>query len=210
MSILETSLEEVVREPKSKSLLSAIGGPQFLAAQFFTMLATIAGVYLAGYISFQRTLEYDRYVKAQQRLDMLTAMHAELQQNITRIRTFNGQLAEAENKGNYVLESNWPQLRLFVWEASGRSPSAFDIPPEILTNFQAFYNDLHGLLNNPTTREAFRHLNSLLASDRRIYKQNSGAQLEFAEASISPALEKAIAGANRIVQKYAVPAGAPN
>src|ERR1700676_1275204 len=65
--------KEVVREPKFEGILKAIGGPQFLAAQFFTILATILGVYLAGYVGFQRTLEYDRFVKAQQQSDLLTA-----------------------------------------------------------------------------------------------------------------------------------------
>src|SRR6516164_7799428 len=99
MSVLETSLEEVVPAPKTKSLLSAIGGPQFLAAQFFTILATIAGVYLAGYVGFQRNLEYDRYVKAQQRSGLLTAIHGELKENIASIRTFNEELFVTVNKG---------------------------------------------------------------------------------------------------------------
>jgi hypothetical protein len=87
---LETdSLEEVILEPKHVSFLKAIGGPQFLAAQFFIILATILGVYLAGYVGFQRTLEYDRFVKAQQRSDLLVAMHEELKQNVARLRNFN-------------------------------------------------------------------------------------------------------------------------
>jgi hypothetical protein len=118
---------EVVLEPKHVSFLKAIGGPQFLAAQFFTILATILGVYLAGYVGFQRTLEYDRFVKAQQRSDLLLAMHEELKQNVARLRKFNERLPA--DVGNGVHDADWPHLRLFVWQAAGRSVSALDIPP---------------------------------------------------------------------------------
>src|SRR5258708_811498 len=83
------TLEEVIREPKSAGFLEAIGGSRFLAAQFFTVLGTIFGVFLAGYVGFQRNLEYDRFVKAQQRSDLVMAMHEELKQNVDRLRKFN-------------------------------------------------------------------------------------------------------------------------
>jgi hypothetical protein len=89
------SLEEIVHQPKERGFMKAIGGPQFLAAQIFTILATILGVYLAGYVSFQRTLEYDRYQKAQQRLDLLTATQEKLKQNITFLKKFDEQLVAA-------------------------------------------------------------------------------------------------------------------
>jgi hypothetical protein len=128
------SLEETVREPKAGGFLFAIGGPQFLAAQIFTVLATILGVYLAGYVGFQRTLEYDRFVKAQQRSDLLTAAQEELKQNIARLHKFNERLpAEV---GTAVTSSDWPRLRLFVWQAAGRSASVFDVPPQILTDLR--------------------------------------------------------------------------
>ena len=85
-------LEEAGREPRAVGLLSGIGGPQFLAAQFFTVLATILGGYLAGYEGFQRNLEYDRFVSAMQKSDLLTSTHEELKQNIARLRKFSERL----------------------------------------------------------------------------------------------------------------------
>jgi hypothetical protein len=199
-SIQTGSLEEIVRQPKGKGILSAIGGPEFIAAQIFTILATVLGVYLAGYVGFQRTLEYDRYQKAQQRSDLLTATQAELKQNIVRLQKFNERLP-AET-GTAVIE--WPHLRLFVWQAAGRSSSAFDVPPQILTDLQSLYEDLGEMLTNAEARENFRHLTTSNTYDRTKYKERLGTQLKFAETSILPALDKAIGSSEELVKKYAI------
>src|SRR5215475_9152422 len=113
MASIETgNMEEIVRLQRGRSFINAVGGPQFFLGQIFTILATILGVYLAGYVGFQRTLEYDRFVKAQARSDLLTATQEELKQNIASLQKFNEQLP-AES-GNGV--SRWPHLRLFVWQ----------------------------------------------------------------------------------------------
>jgi hypothetical protein len=197
--IERAGLEEIVRQPKGRHLFSAIGGPQFIAAQFFTILATILGVYLAGYVGFQRTLEYDRFVKAQQRSDLLTATQAELKQNILRLQKFTEGLPA--DVGTNVYE--WPRLRLFVWQAAGRSSSAFDVPPQILTDLQALYEDLGEALASTGAREAFRHLSTSNAFERKQYKEHMSAQLKFAETSILPALDTAIGASEQLLKKYA-------
>jgi hypothetical protein len=200
MARIETApMEEIVRQPKGKSLMKSIGGPQFFVGQIFTILATILGVYLAGYVGFQRTLEYDRYQKAQQRSDLLTATQEELKQNVARLQKFNERLpAEV---GNSVTE--WPHLRLFVWQAAGRSSSAFDVPPQILTDLQALYEDLGEMLTNNEARENFRHLTGSNVYDRTKYKERLNAQLKFAETSILPALGRAISSSEQLLKKYA-------
>jgi hypothetical protein len=195
------SMEEAVREPRPASLLSRIGGSQFLAAQIFTILATILGVYLAGYVGFQRTLEYDRFVKAQQRSDLLTATREELEQNIARLRKFNERLPAEVGTG--LTNTDWPRLRLFVWQAVGRSSSAFDVPPQILTDMQGVYEDVGDMLNDPEARQAFRSLTTSNTYFRTQFKERLNAQLKFAETSIIPALEKTAAVAERLVSKYA-------
>jgi hypothetical protein len=200
MARVETaSLDEVAREPKG-GVLSAIGGPQFLVAQLFTILATILGVYLAGYVGFQRTLEYDRFVKAQQRSDLLSATHEELKQNVARLRKFNERLPA--NVGNSVIDSEWPRLRQFVWQAAGRSSSAFDIPPQILTDLQAVYGDIDEMLRDSSVRDAFRHLSTSNVYDRTQFKDRLKTQLDFAEAAILPALDKTVAASERLLKKY--------
>ena len=175
-------------------------GLEFFAGQIFTILASVVGVYLAGYVSFQRTLEYDRLTKAQQKSDLLTAAREELKQNVIRLRKFNDRLpAEV---GNSVINSEWPQLRLFVWQAAGRSSSAFDIPPQILVDMQAFYGDIELMLNDGEARGNFRSLSQSNVYDRTRFKERFVAQLKLADTSIVPALDSEISAAEQLTKKY--------
>ena len=45
----------VAARAAEEGFLSEIGGAKFLAGQFFTILASVVGVYFASYVSFQRT-----------------------------------------------------------------------------------------------------------------------------------------------------------
>ena len=197
------SLDEAGRKPTTTGLLTAIGGPQFLAAQFFTILATVLGVYLAGYEGFQRTLEYDRYVNAKQSADLMTATHDELKQNIARLKKFNERLpAEV---GSSVFNSDWPRLRLFVWQAAGRSSTAFNMPPSILTGLQGFYEDVGDMLNDTSAHEDFQHLTTSNIYDRTEFKKRLTVQLTTAETAILPTLEKTVAESEELVKKYSAP-----
>src|SRR5215469_4020260 len=109
------TLEEVRREEASRQSRGIGRGLEFLVGQIFAILATVVGVYLAGYVGFQRNLEYDRYQKAQQKSDLLTATEEELKQNVARLRKFNDRLPA--DVGTGLTTSEWPRLRLFVWEA---------------------------------------------------------------------------------------------
>jgi hypothetical protein len=173
---------------------------QFLTGQFFTIVGSVVGVYLAGYVSFRRTLEHDRLVKAQQKSDLLTAVREELKQNAVRLRKFNERLPA--DVGTGVIGSEWPRLRLFVWQAAGRSSSALDIPPQILADMQAFYGDLELMLSDAEAHQNFRSLTQSNVFDRTRFKEHLTAQLKFAEASIVTALDSAIAVSARLIKKY--------
>jgi hypothetical protein len=201
--IESAGLKEVVREPKP-GFFRRIGGPQFFVAQIFTMLATVFGVYLAAYVGFQRTLEYDRFTKAQQRSDLITATREELKQNVARLHKLNERLPA--DVGTGVTE--WPRLRLFVWQAVGRSSSAFDVPPQILTDLQALYEDLGDMLTDAEARQSFRSLSGSNVYFRGQYKERLSAELRLAETSIIPALDRTAAEAEKLVERYADPARA--
>jgi cell division protein FtsB len=175
-------------------------GLEFFAGQIFTILASVVGVYLAGYVSFQRTLEYDRLTKAQQKSDLLTAAREELKQNVVRLQKFNERLPA--DVGTGVVNSEWPQLRLFVWQAAGRSSSAFDIPPQILIDMQAFYGDVELMLNDGEAHQNFRSLSQSNSYERNQFKQRLVTQLKLADTSIVPALNNEIGAAEQLTKKY--------
>ena len=173
---------------------------QFLAGQFLTILGSVVGIYLAAYVSFKRALERDHLAKAQQKSDLLTAVREELKQNVDRLDKFNERLPA--NVGNGVTLSEWPHLRLFVWQAAGRSSSAFDIPPRILADMQALYGDLDLMLSDTEAHQNFRSLTQSNISDRTRFKERLTAQLNFAKTSIVPALENDIAASEWLIKRY--------
>jgi hypothetical protein len=189
MARIDTSgLDGAARAPKP-SFLTAIGGPQFVAAQIFTILATVLGVYLAGYVGYQRTLQYDQFTKAQQRADLLQSLDAELKHNATRLRDFVGRM-EKTSEGNPVY-GDWPRLRLYLWQAAAQTQTVFDAPPQTLAEMQAFYEDVGELLSDKQAQEMFRHLTTSNEADRRYLTERLDGYVKTAETALMPGLERA-------------------
>ena len=189
MKLGTASLDEAVNIPQRGGFFSKIGGPQFLIAQIFTILATVIGVYLAGYVGYQRTLQYDQYVKAQQRADLLEAMHAELQHNTDRLREFVGLMQKTMD--GVSIYQQWPRLRLFVWRAAGQTTSAFDAPPQTLADMQALYEDVGEMLSNSEAQKMFRSLTTSNQADRKYLTEQLEAYVKTAETKLLPSLEQA-------------------
>jgi hypothetical protein len=184
-------------------LSSALGDSRFLAGQILTILGSVLGVYLASYVSFQRTLKYNRFVRAQKRAALLAAAGEELKQNLASLHKFNERLPAESGSG--VTDAEWPRLRLFVWNAAGHSSSAFDLPPGLLAGVQALYEDLTDLLNDRSAHQNFRSLTTSNIYDRTVFKERLAGLLTLAENSILPALNAAAAKSDRLVAKYADP-----
>jgi hypothetical protein len=198
MVINNAALDEATRTPEKFSFIESMGGPQFIIAQLFTIAATILGVYLAGYVGFQRTLEYDRYVKAQQQTDLLNAVYSELRDNAARVKEFANKI----DPSGAERPTEWPRLRLFVWNAAGQTSSAFDIPSEALSGMQAFYDETGEMLTNPRAREWFKTSNSFFASDRNQMKEALLRHVKTAETALLPALQKAASAPAELITKY--------
>jgi len=198
MAINNSALDEATRTPEKFGILDSIGGPQFIAAQIFTIAATVLGVYLAGYVGFQRTLEYDRFQKAQQQTELLNAVHAELRDNMARIKEFVNRI----DPTGATDEGEWPRLRLYVWKAAGQTSAAFDIPPVALSGMQNAYEEIGETLGNPRAKEWFRGSNSFFFSDRSRFKDTLDKNVKLAESTLLPALQSAIASSSELISKY--------
>jgi hypothetical protein len=199
-SIDRATLDEATRGPNKTGFLSSIGGPQFITAQLFTILATILGVYLAGYVGFQRTLEYDRFVKAQEQANLLGSMHAELTDNAERLRAFVP-ILQGSMEGNGVFQG-WPALHLFIWKASAENPAVFATPPQTLAGIQSFYENIGAMLADAPAQEEFRHLTSSNQYSRTKFIEGFEAQVKIAESTLLPALDTARTNAGALASKY--------
>lgn len=175
-------------------------GPQFLVAQFFTILATILGVYLAGYVNFKRTLERDALVRARQHANLLTALLTELEDNTRRLREFVPMM-EKTQEGIEIFD-NWPRLHLFFWRALAKNPILFDMAPKILADMQIFYETIGRTMGDSKVQEYFGMLTSTNAYYRKQITEQFDAQVKFAETSLLPGLKRAAASANELVAKY--------
>lgn len=187
-----------------RSRFAALGGSQFLVAQVFAIASTILGVYLAGYVGFQRTLEYDRFQTARQQVSLYTALKAELEDNVTRLDVLSERMQAANEEGQPVWQA-WPQLRLYVWHAAAESPALFQGPPEMVTGLQGFYADLDLFLNDARLADAFDSLTSSNAYQRNQAKERfDGIIGERADALIA-ILDGAIAQPAALVEAYREP-----
>ncbi len=202
VDIKRASLDEATSAPTRRyGFFGTLGGPQFIVGQIFTIIATVLGVYLAGYVGFQRTLEYDRLNDAQRRTNLMQALRAELSDNTARLKEFVP-LMQKTQEGEAIYR-DWPRLRLFVWNASSQNSALFDAPPSAITDMQAFYEDAGDLLKNVPMQDAFRHLTSSNASDRQVITEQLDAQVKRAETAILPTLEQAVAESEQVVRRYA-------
>jgi hypothetical protein len=199
VDIDRASLNQATRT-QPRGFLAALGGPQFVAAQFFTIFATVLGVYLAGYVGFQRTLEYDALVKTRQQANLLTSLHTELQDNTRRLREFIP-LMEKTQEGHGVYQT-WPRLYQFIWRASAENPVLFDVPPSVLSGMQSFYENAGDLLSNETAHQEFRSLTSSNAYSRTVFTEEFDKLVKTAETELLPSLQQAADAANGLVREY--------
>lgn len=199
VDIKQASFDEATRP--NQGFMGSLGGAQFIVGQIFTIIATVLGVYLAGYVGFQRTLEYDRFTEAQRQSNLIQALRAELGDNTARLRDFVPLMQKTQDGEPIYRE--WPRMRLFVWTASSQNSALFDAPSKAITDMQAFYEDVSDLLNGSAVRDAFRHLTSSNAFDRKRITEQLDALVKQAETAILPLLERAGADADAIVSRYA-------
>ncbi|MEL6317850.1 MAG: hypothetical protein AAFR16_09470 [Pseudomonadota bacterium] len=175
-------------------------GFTFMTGQVFTIASTIIGVYLAGYVGFQRTLEYDGYRNAREVVQVLGALEAELEDNLSRLDAHLARMRDTfEGKPLY---GDWPELRLYLWDAAQQNPSVFAAPAGALTALQGFYDESARALADENSRERFRRITSSNAYERNLAVEAMTARIARAREQILPSLAQAMAAPRAIVDAY--------
>lgn len=172
----------------------------FIIGQVLTIASTVIGVYLAGYVGFERTLEYDRFKRAQAQVQVMSAFEAELVDNLDRLDAF---VEAMDPSGASRLYANdWPSLRLYAWRAGAESPALFDLPGPVLTEMQAFYDETARILADPRMRELYQTSSGSDAFARNQYKMQLQERLARArEAALTP-LRAAQDAPQAVLQAY--------
>lgn len=122
---------------KVRHLAAPGDGGRFWIGQAMVIVSTILGVYLAANAGFERAVEFDAMTNKRSTYHLLTALEAELKDNIQ----INNKLATDLNQGNinrshYIRRS---QMGKFVWQAMKESDNTFLIKADVITGIRRYY-----------------------------------------------------------------------
>lgn len=176
------------------------GGWTFFIGQILTIASTVIGVYLAGYVGFERTLEYDRLTRAQEKLSLIEALAAEVEDNVAQLTALSERMDPTG--ANAIYDDAWPVLRTYVWEAAAKSPALFDLPVSALTGVQAFYDQTGRMLAEPALREMFASSSGARAYERNLRKERFVADLERLKTEALPTLRAAAEAPRALLAGY--------
>lgn len=131
--------------------LRGMGNPtdngKFWIAQIFMLAATVAGVYLAATVGFDRALTFDQLTKQRTALNMLAALENEVESNNEELILTNQSIAKAHigmlDKADI---SKWFSPSTYVWDAMTESPELFVISPEVINSVRSYYDDVQSLI----------------------------------------------------------------
>ncbi len=193
----DDAMQAAQRRP---GFFSRIGGVPFLIAQLLTVASTIVGVYLAGFVGFQRTLEYDRLQKARAELQLLRGLHAEGTDNASRLRAFIDD--RMVTSGAQPIYGDWPRLRLYLWRAAGQNPALFEAPSAALSGMQGAYADIEAILSDEGNWKTYRNSSGGQAYDRKVIKDALDAAVTELETAVLPQLAAAKQRPSAVVRAY--------
>ena len=111
---------------------------RFWIGQIMVIASTILGVYLAANAGFERAVEFDAIVNQRSSYHLLTALEAELSDNIAINDNLCADLRQANIDIKYMLRR--APMGKFVWHAMLESDQTFLIPHEIITGVRRYYN----------------------------------------------------------------------
>ena len=118
-------------------------GGRFWIAQIMVIISTIIGVYLAANAGFEKAIEFDHLAKKRDMYYMLTALQAELKDNI---EIMNLRVKDVNNTTDHLKVAKLSESRPvedFVWDSLKESGESFRIPPEIITHIRRYYSATH-------------------------------------------------------------------
>lgn len=170
--------------PNKSAAPGAMGGhndevrkPSFWISQFFVLLATVLGVYLAATQGFNQAINFDNIQSDKKNYYLRKSLHNELASNVVIVREY---LAKVKS-GSHAQQAPTP-LNTFVWESMKFSDTTLETPSDILGAAQNFYRQI------PEIQSKVGNLLGVAFASKLIEEQ-----LTRIESETLPALEKSAA-----------------
>lgn len=120
---------------------------EFWIGNFFVVFSTVLGVYLAAHTALETAMEFESLRGSRDAYYLRTSLRNEVAGNMDAL---DGIAAIINEHGWRYREndSNFPQMRFFVWEAMKTSPQTLSTPPQILSGVQTFNEEAKALLKS--------------------------------------------------------------
>lgn len=137
-----TSPENSIPLLQKKKLLETgeISNLSFWIGQFFMLLATVLGVYLAGQQGLQQAVEFEQIQSDKNNYYLRQSLHDELNDNLQLIREYTEKLSgvsvNSARRQDLILDK-------FVWDTMRYSSATLETPSELLGESRKFYRDVN-------------------------------------------------------------------
>ncbi|MBQ4833825.1 hypothetical protein J8L70_11285 [Pseudoalteromonas sp. MMG010] len=109
----------------------------FWLNQFFMVISTIFGVYLAAQSGLEQALKFDTYSKMEDNFYLRTSLYQEVQDNATTLADFAARIAKSPPMTE--IEYHKPQVEKYIWQTMQYSPTTLETPSVFLTQIRRFY-----------------------------------------------------------------------
>lgn len=128
-----------------------LGKSGFWIAQFFMVVATIIGVYLAAHAGLEQAIVFDRLTSQESNYYLRKSLHDEVADNVSVLRTYaNDTLSRSLPQSELV--NSRPVLSRYVWETMRYSPHTLEVPSTFLSGARRFMRDADGIISKAEGR----------------------------------------------------------
>ena len=132
---------------------SELARTSFWVSQVFMIIATVAGVYLAGKEGLNQAITFDNLSNMQSNYYLRHSLHDEVSDNVATLLEYVKTTRENRPPD---LKRVHPKLADFVWGAMKYSPTTLETPSELLSPIRQFYLKVDSLLERLEARHILR------------------------------------------------------
>ncbi len=123
----------------------------FWLNQFFMVISTVFGVYLAAQSGLEQALKFDNFSKMEDNYYLRTSLFDEVTDNVNSVSEYAERLAKSPPKSE--VEYFKPTLEKYIWQTMQYSPTTLETPSELLTQIRRFYSRSEFLINAAVSRK---------------------------------------------------------
>lgn len=142
-------------------------------------------------LATQKGLQSDQTPLSRAERGFLSALEAELADNVGRLETFIHEKMDLTG-AQAIYQNQWPALRTRFFNST-EHPAYFSAPADWLARAQGFYDDVARLLAREDVREVYRRQSSSVLYDRRLAREELEGLVSMARRELLPEISAVLA-----------------